>query len=194
MIRKESVILHVEKRLYARGMRSRGIHESGDRLARMAHILLHIKDIATREMRFMNTTKQHDGRRKPCAGLTLVEVVLGITLLSLLLFSVISGVVVANGFSAVAAQNLAAFQHARSRIEMMRSTNFTAIATNVFTAETVNLGYAAGLTRTPITGYLTNMVTSYSSPERKVVDVTVAWQYRGRSRTQEVRGVIYYKR
>ncbi len=128
------------------------------------------------------------------SGLTLVEAVLGITLLSMLLFAVISGVVVANGFGAVAAQNLAAFQHARSRIELMRSTNYTVIATNIFPSETVELGYMSGLQRTPIIGYLTNTITTYTAPDRKVVDVSVAWQYRGRSRTQEVRGVIYYKR
>lgn len=142
----------------------------------------------------MYGTVQSEERRKGRCGFTLVEVVVGTTLLAMLLFAVIGGLIAANGLSTVAAQHFAAFQHARARIEQMRGTNYSAVATNVFLPETLDLGYVGGLQRLPVQGFLTNRVAAYSAPDRKVVDVSVTWIYRGRARTQEVRGVIFDKK
>ena len=131
----------------------------------------------------------HRERRKGRRGFTLVEVVIGITLMAMVLFSVIGGLLSANRLSASASQHFMAFQQARARIEQMRGTNYSAIATNNFPAQQVELGYLGGLR-----GSLSNTVTSYSSPDRKVVDVSVTWNNRGRVLTQEVRGVIYDKK
>ncbi|MDD4734491.1 MAG: type II secretion system protein [Kiritimatiellae bacterium] len=134
--------------------------------------------------------ERQQGRR----GFTLVEVVIGITLMAMVLFAMIGGLLSANRLSASASQHYAAFQHARARIEQMRGTNYSALTTNDFPAGQVELGYINGLQRLPVYGYLSNSVASYSSPDRKVVDVSVTWSFRGRGRTQEVRGVIYDKK
>ncbi len=136
----------------------------------------------------------HRERRKGRRGFTLVEVVIGITLMAMVLFAVIGGLLSANRLSAAASQHFAAFQQARARIEQMRGTNYSAVATNAFLAERIELGYISGRLRTPVYGYLSNSVASYSSPDRKVVDISVTWNGRGRVLTQEVRGVIYDKK
>lgn len=123
-------------------------------------------------------------------GFTLPEVVISLTLTCLLLAAAYEGSKAAWQGSMFTAQHVSAFGLCRDRYEQMRGGDFTVIVSSNFPVATVQITELGGFNRLPLTGSISNIITSLANPARKSVQIFVTWTYRNHTMTESISGCI----
>ena len=130
--------------------------------------------------------------RTPRSGFTLMEVAVAGALVAILSACVFRGIVVVRQNSQTTAQRIAAQGVCMHRYEEMKAVAFEMVDEMTFPATNVLL---AALNKDPAKGRimatLSNTITlAADAPQRKNVDITCAWTFRGRTRTEVLHGII----
>lgn len=127
------------------------------------------------------------------AGVTLVEVLVGMMLVSLLVGGIYLGVVQGTRLNYASAQHVAAFGLCKERLEHMRGVAFTSVTPENFPTETLDLTHLGGSQRLPMTCVRSSSIVDVSSPPRKAVTVVVSWKLKEWSLSEFASGVIFHK-
>ncbi|MCK5849358.1 MAG: prepilin-type N-terminal cleavage/methylation domain-containing protein [Kiritimatiellae bacterium] len=127
------------------------------------------------------------------AGMTLVEVLVGMLLVSLLVSGIFLGVVQGTRANYASAQHIAAFGLCKERIEHMRGVAFSSVTADNFPTEELNLTHMGGSQRLPLTCSRSSTIANLTSPTRKAVTVSVNWNFRGWTLIEYANGFIFHK-
>ncbi len=137
----------------------------------------------------MKTLKRHN----ECGGMTLVEVLVAMMIVAVLAVGVYSGIVQGSRLNYAASQRVAAFGICRSLLEEMRSAGYNAVTSTNFPEKNVFITHLGGSDRIPLAGVCSNQITFAGDPDRKEVSIWTTWNYRGRSFTEVLDGVVYHR-
>jgi len=129
-------------------------------------------------------------RLRDRAGMTLVEVMVSVLMLSLLIAVVYGGVTQGVQSSYLTAQRVSAFGVCKARLEQMRGTEYDEITVTTFPEQIVEMTHLGGSDRVPLEGTLVSSVTSLAQPTRKQVTVSLSWVFRGREYSESITGSI----
>ncbi|MBN2301278.1 MAG: prepilin-type N-terminal cleavage/methylation domain-containing protein [Lentisphaerae bacterium] len=132
-------------------------------------------------------------RRNERSGMTLVEVMVGMFLASLLVGSTYLGVVHGSKTNYVVAQHVSAFGLCKERLEHMRGVAFSSVTSSNFPTENITLTHLGGSLRIPLPCSRTSTIISLLNPPRKEVRVDVTWNFRNWSMSERVHGMLYEK-
>ncbi len=127
------------------------------------------------------------------AGMTLVEVMIAVLLLTLFVAGIYTGLITGLRMNYATAQRLAAFGLCTERLEQMRGCAYSAITSNNFPTETNKLTHLGGSARVPLYCVRSNRIVNLPNPTRKAVTVSVHWTYRGVPHTERVDGTLFFK-
>ena len=130
--------------------------------------------------------------RKTSSGFTLMEVAVAGALVAILSACVFRGILTVKQNSQATAQRIAAQGLCLHRYEEMKAVAFELIEESNFPATNVLL---ASLSKDPAKGLVMAEITNRIAvaegvPERKNVDITCKWTFRGRERTEVLHGII----
>ena len=128
------------------------------------------------------------------AGMTLIEVMIVVALGSLVIIGVYAGISLGTSLNYASAQRVAAFGLCRDLYEQMRGADYTNVTAVVFPTTTMRLTHLGGSQHLPQMCTRSCTIDELLNPTRKVVNITVAWNYMGNSLQESLDGVIYQKR
>ena len=128
------------------------------------------------------------------AGMTLIEVLMVVVLGSLVIIGVYAGISLGTHLNYASAQRLAAFSLCRDLYEQMRGADYTNVTAVVFPTTTMRLTHLGGSQHLPQMCTRSCTIDEMLSPTRKVVNITVSWNYMGNELQESLDGVIYQKR
>ena len=132
-------------------------------------------------------------RLTPVSAFTLIEIMISMGLIGLLCAGVYSCIISGLNLNYASAQRVAAFTLCKEEVEKMRGVGYLRVTATNFPAGDVFLTHLGGSARLPMTGTRASTITEYSDPVRKVVDVTVQWDFKGRPFEESLTAVIYRK-
>jgi prepilin-type N-terminal cleavage/methylation domain-containing protein len=132
------------------------------------------------------------GRAGNDEGMTLVEVMVSLLLVSVLVAGLYAGVVQGLAMNYVAAQRISSFGLCKELLESMRGSAYTSINTNEYGPESVDVARLE-IDGTVVRGTRSIEVSTFYYPPRKQVTVNLAWSYVGRSYEESATGTIYYR-
>jgi hypothetical protein len=124
-------------------------------------------------------------------GVTVVEAVVALALVSLVAGSVYSSMVVGSTVCMATAQRIAAFGLCVDQFEQMRGADYATVTVSNYPSTVVRITHLGGTARLPLTGTRSNVVVSLLEPARKQITVTVGWEYRGRSYEESLSGMVF---
>lgn len=127
------------------------------------------------------------------SGMTLIEVVLSMLLVTVLVGAICKGLTHSVAVNYMVAQRIAAFSLCKDSLEQMRGMEYSTVSTNLFTNEVIQLTHLGGTARLPLTAVRTIDINSQTNPTRKAVTINIAWNYRGRQLSESVDGMLLYK-
>ena len=128
------------------------------------------------------------------AGMTLIEVMIVVALGSLVIIGVYAGISLGTSLNYASAQRVAAFGLCRDLYEQLRGADYTNVTAVVFPTTTMRLTHLGGSQHLPQMCTRSCTIDELLNPTRKVVNITVAWNYMGNSLQESLDGVIYQKR
>ena len=144
----------------------------------------------------MNVQNQIRDRRIPASakrsGLTIVEVLVCMTLITMVVAGLYVGTEQASRGSMVNAMHVAAYGILQDKFEQMRGGAFSAISVANYPTQTVVITTSGGMKATnTISGTFSCTVTNLAAPSRKQVLLTLAWNYRNFTNiTEQLAGSI----
>jgi len=125
-------------------------------------------------------------------GMTLVEVMVSILIISAMATAIVLSVRVARQLTYATAQRVAAFGMGKAMVETIRAMDYNAIApTNFVTEANLRFTHLSGRERTALTCTRTVSITPLANPERKEIGVSIRWQYRDQALQEQVSAIIY---
>lgn len=129
------------------------------------------------------------GRRD---GMTVIEVVISLTLVTMLVAGVYAGVVHGLSMNYSAAQRISSFGLCKELLESLRGSAYTTINTNAYVPEQVDIA-RLGISGETITGTRSIEVENFYFPPRKRVTVRMQWAYMGRQFEELAIATIYFR-
>lgn len=124
-------------------------------------------------------------------GLTIVEVLISMVLLTIIVGAFYTGTELAYRGSTLNAQRVAAYGLCQDRFEQMRGGAFSDITYAKYPAQTVRITTGTGLNATNIiTGSISSTITNLVNPSRKMISITTQWNYRNRSNQETLVGCL----
>jgi hypothetical protein len=126
------------------------------------------------------------------AGMTVIEVLISLTLVTMLVAGVYAGVVHGLSMNYSAAHRISSFGLCKELLESMRGSSYTTINTNAYAPEQVDIA-RLGISGETITGTRSIDVENFFYPPRKRVTVRIQWAYRGRQLEESATGTIYFR-
>jgi len=131
--------------------------------------------------------------RKTRMGMTLIELMVALLILSLIGMGLLYGVMLGVRLNYASAQHAAAFGLCMDVFEQMRGAEFNNLTSSNYPPETLRMTHLGGTQRVPLNCLRTCQITPYSNPTRKEISIEVAWTYQGRSLKEDLDGVIFAK-
>lgn len=128
------------------------------------------------------------------AGMTLIEVMIVVALGSLVIIGVYAGISLGTNLNYASAQRVAAFGLCRDLYEQMRGADYTNVTAVVFSTTTMRLTHLGGSQHLPQMCTRSCTIDELLNPTRKVVNITVSWNYMGNALQESLDGVVYKKR
>lgn len=129
-------------------------------------------------------------------GMTLVEVVIAMLLVTMLVGGIYQGITQSVVVNYSVAQRVAAFSLCKDALEQMRGVRFADISDDVmdiFGENPIRMTHLGGSAMVPLFATPSITITDETDPVRKEVEISVSWEYRGRGYTESIRGVLLYK-
>lgn len=126
-------------------------------------------------------------------GMTLIEVMVAVSLATLLLYSLHTGMTTGTKLTYSTTQRMVAFGLCKDTLERMRGAAFKDVTASNFFAHPVRLTHMGNSSKVPLNGVLNSTITDRDDPPRKDVTVTVAWSFMGHPFSESVQAVIYKK-
>jgi len=124
-------------------------------------------------------------------GLTIVEVLISMVLLTIIVGAFYTGTELAYRGSTLNAQRVAAYGLCQDRFEQMRGGSFSDITYAKYPTQTVRITTGTGLNATNIiTGSISSTITNLVNPSRKMISITTQWNYRNRSNQETLVGCL----
>jgi prepilin-type N-terminal cleavage/methylation domain-containing protein len=128
-------------------------------------------------------------------GMTLVEVVIAIVLISVVASAVAQSMVQARRMTYANAQRWAAFGLCRAKMEDIRSTDYDLLPTMALPEEPgLEMSHLSGRARVRLLCDRTTTVEVLEDPARTVVSVSVTWDYLGRPMEERLTNTLYRKK
>ena len=129
----------------------------------------------------MNTHSQPRSTRQTASarGMTIIEVLLSITIITLVVGGFYVATEQAGRASAVNAMHVSAFGYLQNQFEQMRGGTFSSISAANYPTQTVTITTSGGMNPTNvITGTFSCTVSNLAAPARKMVQLQLSWNYR----------------
>lgn len=126
-----------------------------------------------------------------CEGMTIVEVLIGLTLVMILLGGLYAGVLQGIAANHAAAQRISAFGLCKDLLETMRGAPYAEVNTNVYGATTVEISRSES--GNVVEGTRWTEITPFFFPPRKQVTVRLEWTYRNQTFSEFATGIIYFR-
>ncbi len=123
---------------------------------------------------------------------TLLEVVIGMVIFSILAVGVITGVIRVANLNYVNAQRVAAYGLGYDAVESLKSDGYDAITDqhDLLTPSLEKLTHLGGSGRVPLYAWRWGHVEEKNNPERKKITIWVGWNYQNRNQFEEVIAVV----
>ena len=106
--------------------------------------------------------------------------------------AVVRSVGMARQLNYAASLRLSAFGLCKAKLEQIRAEDYSSVESSNFPKEPgLSLSHLSGKSQNRIFCDRSTSVQDFVSPDRKVVGVTVSWQFRGRPLQEQISGVLY---
>jgi len=136
-------------------------------------------------------TQKNDG--KSCApasarncGLTIVEVLISMALITIIVAGLYSGTAMGQRGAALNAMHVAAYGLLQNTFEQMRGIPFSSISAANYPTQTLVITTSGGMNPTnTISGTFSCTVTNLAAPARKMVQLNLTWKYRNFTNVSE---------
>lgn len=127
--------------------------------------------------------KKTQKKRTPaCArncGLTLVEVLISMALITIIVAGLYTGTAMGQRGAAINAMHVAAYGLLQDKFEQMRGIPFSSISAANYPTQTIVITTSGGMNPTnTISGTFSCTVTNLAAPARKMVQLNLTWKYR----------------